>query len=190
MDPDGMQPASNTQSSGLKWQSPAETAPAESKQNLDGKKPTVGSSSNGDVRTTSYDEPLPNSPRSRKNEVFGPTLGIGERGPGPDGMPPGWPDPNGFVPPPPTNHPQPAGPSSLPILEHIKSYHGNDAEFTTALQTYFNFRDDERLGGWGRYLERSDDFIRFCCHMHIWEMLGSRGGAGESKVVWRWTSIR
>ena len=45
-------------------------------------------------------------------------------------------------------------------------------------------------GGWQGYLERSDDFIRFCCHMHISEMLSARGGAGETRVVWRWPTIR
>ena len=36
------------------------------------------------------------------------------------------------------------------------------------------------------YLQRSDDFIRFCCHLHITEMLAARGGAGKTRVVWRW----
>jgi len=37
---------------------------------------------------------------------------------------------------------------------------------------------------------RSDDFIRFGCHMHITEMLTARGGAGETRVVWRWPVTR
>ena len=60
----------------------------------------------------------------------------------------------------------------------------------TALASYYFFRDDARFGGWQGYLQRSDDFIRFCCHMHIWEMLTARGGAGETRVVWRWPTIR
>ena len=64
------------------------------------------------------------------------------------------------------------------------------SEFTEALASYYYFRDDARFGGWQSYLQRSDDFIRFCCHMHIWEMLTARGGAGETRVVWRWPKIR
>ncbi len=81
-------------------------------------------------------------------------------------------------------------PSDEPVMQHMKSYRGNDAEFTTALENYYYSRDDARLGGWQNYLQRSDDFIRFCCRLHIWEMLGARGGAGETRVVWRWSPIR
>ena len=75
-------------------------------------------------------------------------------------------------------------------MQHMKSYRGNDVQFTTALENYYYSRDDARLGGWQDYLRRSDDFIRFCCRMHIWEMLSARGGAGESRVVWRWSNGR
>ena len=56
--------------------------------------------------------------------------------------------------------------------------------------SYYFFRDDARFGGWQSYLQRSDDFIRFCCHMHIREMLTAPGRAGETRVVWRWPTIR
>jgi len=75
-------------------------------------------------------------------------------------------------------------------MSHTRVYQGNDVDFTTALQTYYTFRDDARPGGWQGYLQRSDDFVRFCCHKHVWEMLTARGGAGETRVVWRWPSIR
>ena len=61
---------------------------------------------------------------------------------------------------------------------------------TEALASYYYFRDDARFGGWQAYLQRSNDFVRFCCHMHISEMLSARGGAGETRVVWRWPTIR
>ena len=70
-------------------------------------------------------------------------------------------------------------------MTHTRIYHGNDSEFTEALASYYHFRDDARFGGWQNYLQRSDDFIRFCCHMHISEMLSARGGAGETRVVWQ-----
>ncbi len=106
------------------------------------------------------------------------------------GFPPDWPDPRGFIPPPPHSVPPPLAPSKAPVLRHTRTYNGNDMEFTTALSSYYAFRDDARFGGWQSYLTRSDDFIRFCCHMHISEMLTARGGAGESRLVWRWPNIR
>jgi hypothetical protein len=104
--------------------------------------------------------------------------------------PAGWPDPRGFIPPPPQPNPPPYRPSDAPVLRHTKTYMGNDADFTAALASYYGFRDEARLDGWQGYLQRSEDFTRFCCRMHIWEMLTARGGAGESRVVWRWPSIR
>ena len=71
-------------------------------------------------------------------------------------------------------------------MTHTRLFHGHDSEFTEQLANYYYFRDDARFGDWQGYLQRSDDFIRFCCHLHITEMLTARGGAGESRVVWRW----
>jgi len=106
------------------------------------------------------------------------------------GLPSDWPDARGFISPPPGPEPPPCRPSDTPVMEHTRTYNGHDSNFTEALANYHFFRDDARFGGWQSYLERSDDFIRFCCHMHIWEMLSARGGAGETRVVWRWPSGR
>ena len=76
------------------------------------------------------------------------------------------------------------------MLSHTTIYHGNDAEFTEALANYTYHRDEGRFGGWQSYLQRSDDFVRFCCHMHIAEMLSARGGASQTRVVWRWPRDR
>ncbi len=101
-----------------------------------------------------------------------------------------WPDPHGFVPPPPSPVPPSCWPSNAPVMSHTQTYNGHDVAFTDALEDYYLFRDDARFGGWQGYLERSDDFVRFCCYLHIREMLTSRGGAGETRVVWRWPIIR
>jgi hypothetical protein len=105
-------------------------------------------------------------------------------------LPPNWPDERGFIPPPPSPVRRPFVASDGPVMTHTRIYHGNDSEFTAALASYYHFRDDARFGGWQNYLQRSDDFIRFCCHMHISEMLSARGGAGETRVVWRWPDSR
>ena len=106
------------------------------------------------------------------------------------GFPPDWPDPRGLVPPPPACS-RPLGvPSDQPVMTHTRTYSGTDPEFTAALENYARFRDDARFGGWTAYLQRSDDFIRFCCRKHIAEMLTARGGAGPSRVVWQWPESR
>ncbi len=108
-----------------------------------------------------------------------------------DGLPPDWPDPRGFVPSPPRVRPPACSvPSSEPVLQHTAVYVGNDPDVTEALASYFYFRNDRRFGGWQGYLQRSDDYIRFCCHMHISGMLSARGGAGETRVAWRWPTNR
>jgi hypothetical protein len=101
-------------------------------------------------------------------------------------LPTNWPDPSGFVPPPPTTYPPPCCPQDDPVISQVRQYNGNDANFTEALSQYFYLQDDARFGGWQAYLQRSDDFISFCCYLHISEMLAARGGAGETAVVWRW----
>jgi len=105
-------------------------------------------------------------------------------------VPPNWPDPRGFVPPPPRSNPPTCWPSGAPVMSYTRAYNGHDSAITDALEEYYLLRDDARFGGWQSYLERSDDFIRFCCHMHIREMLAARGGAGKTRVVWRWSGNR
>lgn len=105
-------------------------------------------------------------------------------------IPPGWPNPQGFVPPPPSPRPPSCWPNSAPVMSYTRAFNGHDGDVTDALEEYYLLRDDARFGGWQSYLERSDDFIRFCCHMHIREMLSARGGAGKTRVVWRWSANR
>lgn len=81
-------------------------------------------------------------------------------------------------------------PKNMPVIRETRIYHGNDRDFTTALSTYAFFRNDARYGGWEAYLQRSDDFIRFCCRMHISETLSARGGAAKTRVAWLWLHDR
>jgi hypothetical protein len=101
-------------------------------------------------------------------------------------LPADWPDPSGFIPAPPSAMKPPLRPQTRPVLTHTRNYNGNDSDFTRSLESYAAFRDDARFGGWQGYLTRSDDFIRFCCHLHLTEMLTARGGASETRVVWHW----
>jgi hypothetical protein len=101
-------------------------------------------------------------------------------------LPTQWPDPQGFIPPSPKSTRPVAQAQSLPVISHMKAYNGNDEDFTEQLSDYYYFRDDARFGGWEAYLQRSEDFIRFCCHQHIVETLAARGGQLESRTVVRW----
>jgi hypothetical protein len=101
-------------------------------------------------------------------------------------LPTDWPDPRGFIPPPPCPERPAPRPQYAPLMTHTRIYHGQDAKFTERLATYYYLRDDARFGGWPAYLERPGDFIRFCCYLHVTETLAARGGTGDARVLWRW----
>jgi hypothetical protein len=105
-------------------------------------------------------------------------------------LPADWPDPNGFIPPRPQSQRPMIRPQYNAVISHMKAYNGNDEDFTQALEDYYYFSDDARVGGWQTYLQRSEDFIRFCCHQHIVETLGSRGGQLKSRLNVRWPIYR
>ena len=101
-----------------------------------------------------------------------------------------WPDPEGFIPPAPTPFPAPAVESTEPVITHMYTYDGRNESFTSELEEYFYFSDDDRFGGWEAYLQRSEDFIRFCCHLHIKQTLIGRGGQLKNRTVVRWPISR
>lgn len=101
------------------------------------------------------------------------------------GLPADWPDPRGFIPDGPSEE-KPEGNiiNNGPVMRWIAMFDGNDAEFTQALQDWdFTSRDDHRIVSWQSVLSNQEEFIRFCCRMHIWQMLGARGGAGPAETV-------
>jgi len=107
-----------------------------------------------------------------------------------DTLPPNWPSEACFVPAGPRADCPSCVPHAGPVLKHTRVYNGTDPDFTQALESYVYFRNDKRFGGWENYLQRSEDFVRFCCHMHISEMLSARGGSHKTRVVWRWPENR
>jgi len=104
------------------------------------------------------------------------------------GLPVHWPDPRGLIPDGPVANPQTdLTRNNEPIMRHIATYNGNDANFTCRLADYESlFVDDRRIGGWQGILRRRTDFISACCCMHIWEMLACRGGAGKAERITRY----
>jgi TolB-like protein len=106
-------------------------------------------------------------------------------------LPVDWPDPTRLIPEPPNPLGAPeAMPQFHPIMSHTRIYRGDDPDLTEKLAAYVYARDDGRLGGWQGYLTRSDDFIRFCCYLHITEMLEMRGGRDQSDLIFRWPISR
>ncbi len=125
-------------------------------------------------------------PSHEPSDALTQTEGAPSQGMENSGLPANWPDPQGFIPKRPTPQTPPMKAQTEPIISHMRTYNGNDEDFTHALGEYFYFRDDARFGGWQAYLQRSEDFIRFCCHQHIVETLESRGGSLESRMILRW----
>ncbi len=101
-------------------------------------------------------------------------------------LPADWPDPRGFIPDGPQSQRPEFQPQHEPIISYMRSFNGHDEDLTQQLEEYFYFRDDARFGGWQAYLQRSEDFIRFCCYQHLSETLVSRGGQDKSRLIFRW----
>lgn len=146
---------------------------------------------NGDgASQAGFDAPIDETAVISPNSVTTAPNGSAEKYSEMVSLPPNWPDARGFTPPGPMSTRPMAKPFDGPVMTHTRVFRGSDTEFTAALASYVGFKDDARFGGWESYLDRSDDFIRFCCHLHITEMLSARGGGGESRVVRRWSSDR
>jgi len=103
------------------------------------------------------------------------------------GLPHDWPDPRGFIP----EGPKPERTvgkvkNDGPIISWTNVYNGNDSEFMQALEDYdFLFRDDKRLNSKQTILTNRNEFISFCCRMHIWEIFSVRGGIRPAEKVIR-----
>ena len=98
-------------------------------------------------------------------------------------LPPNWPDATDLIPDPPLAVPTPVQLTVEPVLTHTKLHRGDDPYFTTRLADHVETSDDARGLSWRGYIKRSDDFIRFCCHLHVTEMLEARGGSRPSDVI-------
>ncbi len=89
--------------------------------------------------------------------------------------------------------PPAAGPLTVnnhPVMRHVATYSGSDPHVLQALKQFLAVREREDFAGPEAFMKVSDDFIRFCCHLHLSEMLSARGGAGKTRVVWRWPNSR
>ena len=70
-----------------------------------------------------------------------------------------------------------------PVMSYTRIFDGSDAKLVANLRDFVELSGDQRSGGWEGYLQRSDDFIRFCSHRMIVEMLQLHGGETYRRVV-------
>ncbi len=73
--------------------------------------------------------------------------------------------------------------TSQPYMSYTRVFDGADADFTASLRNYLELSGDQRSGGWTGHLHRSEDFIRFCMHRMILEMLQLHGGEARKRFV-------
>lgn len=69
-----------------------------------------------------------------------------------------------------------------PVMSYTKMFDGKSPEIVQLLRDYVEIRGDKRSGGWEGYMQRTDDYIHFCCHTMIVDMLSLHGGALRTKV--------
>lgn len=72
-----------------------------------------------------------------------------------------------------------------PLYSYTRFFDGRDSSFTARLRDYVELSGDLRSGGWEAYLNRSDDFIRFCSHLMVEEMLLLHGGESRREVIFK-----
>ncbi len=69
-----------------------------------------------------------------------------------------------------------------PVMSYTKIFDGKSEEIVSLLRDYVEIQGDKRSGGWEGYMQRTDDYIKFCCHVMIVDMLSLHGGALKTKV--------
>ncbi len=170
---------------------------------------SIATNQTGNSQITNPQSPLMSPGSEFEYAEMGPIDGVYRDGPYADGecvtdggvwvegefaasapLPANWPEPTDLIPDP----PQPVPPMMIrqhdPVLTHTRLYRGDDPYFTARLADYVETGDDARGMSWQGYIKRSEDFIRFCCHLHIAEMLESRGGQDPSDLILRWPVSR
>lgn len=70
-----------------------------------------------------------------------------------------------------------------PVMSYTNLFDGTDRKLIQALKGYYYLKGDTRSGGWEAYLHRSDDFLRFACHMMIVDMLRKHGAPLATEKV-------
>lgn len=88
---------------------------------------------------------------------------------------------------PPDIEPSPTTESLHLIMSYTKFFDSKDPEIVGLMRDYVEIQGDQRSGGWEGYMERTEDFVRFACHVMIVDMLSLHGGAMKTKM---WLKFR
>lgn len=68
------------------------------------------------------------------------------------------------------------------VIRHSRMFDANNLGFARKIKQYYFFKRDLRGGDWDGYVNRVDDFVRFCSDRMIYEMLEAAGG--------RWKTLK
>ncbi len=77
-----------------------------------------------------------------------------------------------------------------PIMSYTRIFEGSDADLTATLRNYLELNGDARSGNWEATMQRSEDFIRFTCHIMIREMLTLHGGEARRRIVLKYRKYK
>ena len=76
-----------------------------------------------------------------------------------------------------------------PLMAYTRFFDGADPRLTNELCLYLAWRSDRRSGDWEAHLQRSDDFIQFCSHLMVMEMLSQHGAPLATDTLPFWKTL-
>lgn len=68
-------------------------------------------------------------------------------------------------------------------MSYTRIFDASEAELLAVLRDYVELHGTIRSGGYRGWLQRSDDFIRFCMHQMVTEMLQLHGGESLRRKI-------
>jgi hypothetical protein len=75
-------------------------------------------------------------------------------------------------------------------MSYTRMFDAADADLCAALRDWLELSGDRRGGTWEASLHRTDEFLRFCSHEMITEMLTLHGGDAQRRVVFKFRRYR
>jgi hypothetical protein len=77
-----------------------------------------------------------------------------------------------------------------PLMSYTRLFDGSDAAVCAALRDWLELGADRRSGSWEAAMHRTDEFLRFCSHQMIVEMLTLHGGDAQRRIVFKFRQYR
>lgn len=133
-----------------------------------GTPPNQGRSMTPSPRSSAVTSRSPETPKRLAQDPALPGLSA-PLGASPDGVPP--------LP--------PAFDPRQPLMSYTRLFDGTDAALVATLRDYLELGGNQRTGTWEASLHRSEDFMRFCSHLMVVEMLTLHGGESRTRLVFK-----